>query len=300
MHHFNLVLVKIMAASRTLEERIQVVFLYAKFENYEEVRRQWKNHFSTPAPHWDTLTAIVAKFRESGSVEDQPRSGRPITATSTEKLEEVKDLVEEQPQTSVRRGSLETGMSRTSYHRALKKLHLKTYLPQFVVELSEDDYDRRAEFCDIWLSKFEENPDLVNKILWSDESQFKLNGRINRHNSCYWAQENLHVQIPVKNSEAGVMVWCGMTSSGLIGPYFFEDTVNGATYRDMLEQFLWPKVMRRGLYFQQDGAPAHYSVTARTWLDEKFPGRWIGRRGPFDWPARSPDLSPCDFFLWGY
>ena len=31
-----------------------------------------------------------------------------------------------------------------------------------------------------------------------------------------------------------------------------------------------------------------------------FSGRWVGRRGPFDWPARSPDLSSCDSFLWGY
>ena len=38
----------------------------------------------------------------------------------------------------------------------------------------------------------------------------------------------------------------------------------------------------------------------RSWLDRKFPDRWIGRRGPIEWPARSPDLSPPDFFLWGY
>ena len=37
-------------------------------------------------------------------------------------------------------------------------------------------------------------------------------------------------------------------------------------------------------------------------------GRWhrrIGRTGPKDlalhsWPPRSPDMTPCDFFLWGY
>ena len=23
-------------------------------------------------------------------------------------------------------------------------------------------------------------------------------------------------------------------------------------------------------------------------------------RGDVEWPARSPDLSPCDFFLWGH
>ena len=31
-----------------------------------------------------------------------------------------------------------------------------------------------------------------------------------------------------------------------------------------------------------------------------FTGRLISLRGDVDWPARSPDLSPCDVFLWGY
>ena len=26
----------------------------------------------------------------------------------------------------------------------------------------------------------------------------------------------------------------------------------------------------------------------------------MGRAGPHEWPARSPDLTPCDFYLWGY
>jgi len=35
-------------------------------------------------------------------------------------------------------------------------------------------------------------------------------------------------------------------------------------------------------------------------LREMCPGRLISLRGDVGWPARSPDLSPCDFFLWGY
>ena len=35
-------------------------------------------------------------------------------------------------------------------------------------------------------------------------------------------------------------------------------------------------------------------------LREMFPGRLISLRGDIGWPARSPDLNPCDFFLWGY
>ena len=38
----------------------------------------------------------------------------------------------------------------------------------------------------------------------------------------------------------------------------------------------------------------------REFLDQTFPRRWIGRgSNSLSWPARSPDLSPCDFFLWG-
>jgi len=35
-------------------------------------------------------------------------------------------------------------------------------------------------------------------------------------------------------------------------------------------------------------------------LDATFPNRWIGRDGPALWPPRSPDITPIDFFLWGY
>ena len=37
-------------------------------------------------------------------------------------------------------------------------------------------------------------------------------------------------------------------------------------------------------------------------LDEEFDGRVVSRRAirGQEWPPRSPDLNPCDFFLWGY
>ena len=38
---------------------------------------------------------------------------------------------------------------------------------------------------------------------------------------------------------------------------------------------------------------------ARKWLTDTFGNRWIGRSGGLEWPPRSPDLTPPDFFLWG-
>jgi len=56
---------------------------------------------------------------------------------------------------------------------------------------------------------------------------------------------------------------------------------------------------------QQDWAPPHWNRDVRRFLDESLPQRWIGRVGKEDlalqfWPPRSPDLTTCDFFLWGF
>ena len=46
-------------------------------------------------------------------------------------------------------------------------------------------------------------------------------------------------------------------------------------------------------------APPHFPKEVRTWLNEKFNGRWIGRGGPISWAPHSPDLTPLDFFVCG-
>ncbi|PSN50617.1 hypothetical protein C0J52_17391, partial [Blattella germanica] len=35
-----------------------------------------------------------------------------------------------------------------------------------------------------------------------------------------------------------------------------------------------------------------------SFLDNNLQGHWIGRRGPFEFPGRSPDLTPMEFYLW--
>jgi hypothetical protein len=100
------------------------------------------------------------------------------------------------------------------------------------------------------------------------------------------------------------MVWAGVWSGGRVGPFFFDGTVSAETYLNLLNEKVWPRISRRvrreELWFQQDGAPAHFARTVRDWLNRHFPNRWIGRQSEFVWPPRSPDLTVSDFFLWGY
>ena len=54
------------------------------------------------------------------------------------------------------------------------------------------------------------------------------------------------------------------------------------------------------IVFQQDGAPPHWATVVRDYMDGTFDGNWCGRSGPVMWPPNSPDLTPPDFFLWGF
>jgi len=58
--------------------------------------------------------------------------------------------------------------------------------------------------------------------------------------------------------------------------------------------FLWAG------HFQKDGATAHTANESMIIVRNMFPGHLISRFGDVLWPHRSPDLSKCDFFLWGY
>jgi hypothetical protein len=86
-----------------------------------------------------------------------------------------------------------------------------------------------------------------------------------------------------------------------------EPRLNGAGYLEFLENTLPllldelpAEVNRDNIVYQHDGAPAHFSLLPRRWLDVNFEGRWIGRGGPIVWPPRSPDMNPLDYCLWGH
>ena len=99
------------------------------------------------------------------------------------------------------------------------------------------------------------------------------------------------------------MVWCGLSQNEIIGPYFFENEyVTGSMYKRMRRYFLFPKLQNypENMIFQQNGASLHYSLEVREYLNRKILKQSMARGGPISWHARSPDLTPCNYFLWDY
>jgi hypothetical protein len=72
-----------------------------------------------------------------------------------------------------------------------------------------------------------------------------------------------------------------LTATRVIGPYLLRDTMNAERYLQMLEDYVWSIVSGWEnidvLVFMRDG-----TMNVRDWLDQKFPGRWLGRRGPHE------------------
>ena len=285
----------------TTEERVFLIKTFYKTDNKSETCRRFQEKFGRAVKR-DTIANLIYRFEITGSCEDLARCGRPKSVCNSGNRQIVEDGFMSSPRKSTRRASKELGISQTSIVRLLHDVHLKPYRPHLLHSLNEDDYDRRVEFSQIFQQLCNEDATFPEKIIWSDEATFKLNGQVNRHNSVYWAHENPHEILQKEVNAVGVTVWIGVSASGLVGPFFFEGTVTGDSYVSMLNNNFLPSVENWPLgemWFQQDGAPPHYSIAARNWLNDNFQNRWIGRRGSIEYPPRSPDLTPADFFLWG-
>lgn len=254
-----------------------------------------------------TVVRTVHRFQETGSVKDLPRSGRPKSVSGDDKAIEVLQAFVEDPHNSTRKAAQQLDdISKSSIHRILKSNKYHPYKVRLVHELSEDDFDRRVEYCELMMTKIENDENFINNVVFSDEASFMLNGTVNRHNCRYWADDNphwmreAHTQYPEK-----INVWAGIFRDQIIGPFFIEENLNRNNYHQLLLNEVVPAIEaardeNHETWFQQDGAPPHFGINVRTYLDGTFPRRWIGRRGAIEWPARSPDLTPLDYFLWGY
>ncbi len=129
-----------------------MVKLYAKHENAHEVQLHWRKVSADRTPTIRAILNTVRKFDKTGSVQNASRSGRPVQVLTGIKLAQIESHIRRKPDLSVSRGAAASNLPETTYRRALHQLSFKVYHPQLVAELSDDDFDRRKEFCELCLS----------------------------------------------------------------------------------------------------------------------------------------------------
>ena len=91
-----------------------------------------------------------------------------------------------------------------------------------------------------------------------------------------------------------------------------ENNLNGDEYVQMIDRDVvpvigqMPRYPRAGngqfnrIWWAQDGAPPYRRRVVTERLSELFGDRVIALNRPAEWPPRSSDLTPLDFFFWGH
>ena len=104
----------------------------------------------------------------------------------------VKEAIERSPHHSARHHSVSLGLSEASIRRILHKdLHFYPYKIQVTHALHECDYVNRVNFCQTFLQLINQNKELINNLLKSDEAHFHLSGFVTKQNFHYWSATNL-------------------------------------------------------------------------------------------------------------
>lgn len=282
----------------------EMVRLYAiSGNNVSRTRRLYAEMFpGQNVPNRETVLAATQRLRLYGQFTVPAHAqGRGNQRLPVDLEEDILNFFAENPEESTRRAARIFGVSHWAVWKLLHRDGQHPYHFQPVQELNADDHLPRMVFAQ-WLLM---NIDTAS-ILFTDEATFTRSGIYNVHNEHYWHHWNEHrVRNHYFQRRFSVNVWAGILGGTLLGPYFIEGNLRGLSYLRILRRVFntmldeVPLQDLRNLYFQHDGAPAHFQLRVRAYLDREFPGHWIGRGGPIAWPARSPDLTPLDFYLWG-
>lgn len=220
--------------------------------------------------------------------------------------ERVLGLFAANPKTSTRVVAEECDVSRETVRKILKRHSYHPYKPECHQELLAIDEESRRVFCEDIMERANRDRYFLPSICFTDECTFTLNNEPNAQNTRHWAQQNPRLQLLTRTQyPQKINIWAGIFNNHIIGPFEIIGNLNSENYLELLVNEIGPALgevanENREVWFQQDGCPAHFGVDVRTCLDQFFPNHWMGRGGTINWPARSPDLTPCDFFLWGH
>jgi hypothetical protein len=281
-----------------VQQKVQCCYWLAEFKFPVTVQMKFRQEYAQDPPERHSIVTWHKQLLETGSV--LRRRGDSNKAVRPDRVEVMQEAFQCSPRKSIHCASRELRIPWSTVHDVVHKtLRLRAYKIQLVQKLRENDKPVRHTFTLEMLSRKDDDDAFMKHMVFSDEATFHVSGKVNRHNWRIWGSKNPYEVMEHEHDTPKLNVWCP-SSASVIGSFFFEETtVTGALYLNMLQNYAITRIPQ-GYFLQQDGAPPHYANTVKAFLDQQFPGKWIGRRGPITWPPKSPDLTPLDFFLWGY
>lgn len=287
---------------RNFEQRCSIKFCVKLGESasvtFEKLKQVYGEHCLSRAQvfRWHKL---FLEGREN--VEDDPRSGRPSTAKTDENVERVRALVGSDRRLTIRMMSEQLNLNTFTVHQILKgDLNMRKICAKMVPKnLTIEQKDTRKNVCVDLLEKIANDPEFFNCVITGDESWiFEYDPETKRQSEEWHTPSSPRPKkCRMSKSKIKSMLICFFDSKGIVHKEFVPpgQTVNQVLYKSVLER-LRKRVIRVRPHIadkwmlHHDNAPCHTAISIMEFLTSK-------RITVVLHPPYSPDLSPCDFFL---
>ncbi|CAF1662350.1 unnamed protein product, partial [Adineta ricciae] len=260
--------------------------------------------YDDQAPSLRTVQRWCKSFREGREeIEDEIRSGRPITETTDENIEEVRLLIDDDPYITIEEVQEETDLTYGTVQRIISE-HLKLrkltarYVPK---DLNDFQRAERVRICKENLAKFQKGTWRLCDVITGDESWFYHQQLRRKSSNAAWvARGDPPPTVTRRRKFAPKTLFSIFFKSN--GPVLIHhipkgQTVNRHYYMNNCLQPLVdemkcqrPLCGTRGIIIHHDNGSPHVHTDVINYLESQ--GIIIMPHPPY-----SLDLAPCDFWL---
>ncbi|GBP85450.1 Histone-lysine N-methyltransferase SETMAR [Eumeta japonica] len=237
------------------------------------------------------------------STSDAERSGRPKEVITPEIVDKIHEMILNDRRMKVRELTHAVGISTEWVHHILHKyLGMRKLSARWVPRLLTLDRKRnRVTTSKECLAMFSRNPDkFLRRFVTMDETWIHHNTPETKEQSKQWVSRGERVPKKAKQSLSAnkVMATVFWDARGVIHIDYLEKgkTITGEYYSKLLDRFdvdlkqKRPHLAKKKVLFHQDNARVHTRLVTTAKIDEL-------RYELLPHPAYSPDLVPCDYYL---
>jgi histone-lysine N-methyltransferase SETMAR len=283
--------------------KIRVALDKSPTEIHDELKAAYPDSF----PCYSTVAMWAARFKNGrASVEDDPREGRPVTSFTEQNIELVRQVIEVNPHATYDEIEAETSINRFTIfeiiHDALKLRKVSSrYVPHL---LTDENRATRVKYCKENLAFYRDGPGRLCDIFTGDEVMIYWTQLGRKSSNASWVGEGEAPRTVVKRSQFDNKTLFSIFFR-TTGPVYVHAVNRGVSIDNSyyVKHCLTPAVKAikeqrplsgtHAMKLLHDGARPHIHSNVNNFLERN-------RIGLVKHPPYSPDLAPCDFWLFDY